>query len=104
PPDRSRYGAFDGLAELSRNRMRAVLETAAADRAGTGERAKVGTFYRSFMDERAVNALGAKPMAHDLAAVRAAASRSDLARLMGQSHRGFGGSFFGAEVSADAKD
>jgi putative endopeptidase len=109
PPDRSRYGAFDSLIELSQNRMRAVLEAAAADPAARGrdpadERAKVGALYASFMDEARVSALGARPMARDLAAVQAAATPAALAQLMGQAHHGFGGSFFAADVSADEKD
>src|SRR5689334_3529104 len=62
PPDLSRYGAFQSLIELSQARMRAVLEAAAADRSAGGERAKVGAFYRSFMDEALVNRLGARPL------------------------------------------
>ena len=38
PADRSRFGAFDKLNELSQNRMRAVVEQAAADKAATGPR------------------------------------------------------------------
>ncbi len=57
--DRSRYGAFDRLNELSQNRLHAVLDKAAADKAATGETAQVGTLYRSFMDEAKVDALGA---------------------------------------------
>src|SRR6185503_4636827 len=57
PADRTRYGAFDVLNELSQNRMRAVVEKAAADKAATGERAKVGALYRSYMGEAKVNAL-----------------------------------------------
>jgi putative endopeptidase len=104
PPDRSRYGAFDKLAELSQNRMRAVLEAAAADKSATGERAKIGALYRSFTDEAAVNARGAKPLEGDLAAIRAAKSRADLARLMGASIHSFGGSFFSAAIYDDAKN
>ncbi|MBT9473480.1 MAG: M13-type metalloendopeptidase [Pseudomonadota bacterium] len=104
PADRSRYGAFDALQELSQARMRAVSEKAAANTAATGDEAKLGAFYRSFMDEAAVNALGAKPLASDLAAVRAVKTREEMAGLMGASMRKFGGSFFGAYVHDDAKD
>ncbi|KRB40570.1 M13 family metallopeptidase [Phenylobacterium sp. Root700] len=104
PADRSRYGAFDALQELSQARMRAVSEKAAANKAATGDEAKLGAFYRSFMDEAAVNALGAKPLASDLAAVRAVKTREEMAGLMGASMRKFGGSFFGAYVHDDAKD
>jgi putative endopeptidase len=104
PADRSRFGAFDGLHELSQNRMHAVLEKTAADRTATGERAQVGALYRSFMDETTVERLGAKPLARDLAAIRAEKSRSDVARGMGASLHSFGGSFFSAFVYDDAKD
>ena len=104
PADRSRYGAFDGLNELSQNRLHAVLEKTAADKAATGERGQVGTLYRSFMDEKTVEALGAKPLAKDLAAIKAEKTKSDVARAMGKSVHDFGGSFFSAFVSNDAKD
>jgi putative endopeptidase len=104
PADRSRYGAFDALAELSQQRMRAVAEKAAANKAATGDEAKVGAFYRSFVDEAAVEALGAKPLAADLAAIRAIKTRDQMAREMGASMRKFGGSFFGSYVHDDAKD
>ncbi|WP_374575425.1 M13 family metallopeptidase [Phenylobacterium sp.] len=104
PSDRSRYGVFDALNELSVNRMRAVVEKAAADPAATGDNAKIGAFYKSFMDEGRVEALGAKPLAGELDAIRAAKTHIDLARLMGVSQHAFGGAFFGAYVSDDAKD
>ncbi|MFC3068253.1 M13 family metallopeptidase [Phenylobacterium soli] len=104
PADRTRYGSFDVLNELSQNRMRAVVDKAAADKAATGERAKVGALYRSFLDEQKVEALGAKPMAADLARVKAAKSKSDIARMMGASMAGFGGSIFSAGMAEDAKD
>jgi putative endopeptidase len=103
PADRSRYGAFDLLQELSQNRMRAVLDKAAADRHATGERSQVGGLYRSFMNEARLESLGAKPLRAELAAVRAARSKSDIARLMGHGQLGFGGSFFGPGISDDAK-
>ena len=103
PADRSRYGAFDRLQELSQNRMRAVLEAAAADPAATGERAKVGAFYRSFMDDKRLEAIGAKPLAAELDQVRAARNKSDIARLMGHGQLSFSGSFFGPGISDDAK-
>ena len=104
PSDRSRFGAFDVLQELSQNRMRAVLEAAAAGGGAQGETAKVGSLYRSFMDEKALEALGAAPMKADLDRVRAARSKSDVARLMGRGQLGLGGSFFAPAISDDAKE
>ena len=104
PPDRSRFGAFDVLQELSQNRMRVVLEEAAADSAASGDRGKIGAFYRSFMDEKALDAMGARPMRADLDRVRAVRTKADLARLMGRGQLGFGGSFFAPGISDDAKE
>jgi putative endopeptidase len=102
PADRSRYGAFDAIAELSRNRLRALIEKTAADPAASGDLARVAGLYRSFMDEAGVEALGAKPLTADLAAIRAEKTLGDIARGMGQSHRKFGGSVIAASVGDDA--
>src|SRR5882757_10818767 len=48
PADRVRFGAADTLNALSQNRLHALLDAAAADKAATGERAKVGALYRCF--------------------------------------------------------
>jgi putative endopeptidase len=104
PADRSSYGAFDALNELSQSRLHVLLDKAAADTVATGEQAKVGALYRSFMAEAKVDALGAKPMAADLAAIRAEKTKADVARTMGRSQHTFGGSIFAASVQVDGKD
>ena len=97
PSDRSRYGNFDKLTTLSEARVRAVLDQASPDE-------KIGAYYRSFMDEKAVDALGAKPMAADLAAVKAADTHEKLARLQGATTDNFGRSFFNVYTDSDLKD
>ncbi len=103
PADRSRYGAFDALAELSQNRMRAVTDKAAARPGASGPSGKVGALYRSFMDEARVDALGAKPLSRDLERIRAAKSQQDIAALMGASMSDFGFSAFSLAIFDDAK-
>jgi len=104
PADRSTYGAFNVLDELSKDRMRAVVDKAAAAKTAAGPEAKVGALYRSFMDETKVEALGAKPLQAGLAKVKAAKTRADVAKLMGATAGGFGQSFFNPQVYDDAKD
>ncbi|WP_091736769.1 M13 family metallopeptidase [Phenylobacterium immobile] len=104
PADRSRYGAFDAIAELSRNRLRAVIEKTAADPQTGGDLARVAGLYRSFMDEAGVEALGSRPLAADLTQIRAEKTRSDIARGMGASLRKFGGAVIAASVGDDAKN
>jgi putative endopeptidase len=104
PPDRSRYGSFDALQALSEARVRAILETAAADTAAVGDEARIGAFWRAYMDETRADALGDAPIRPELARIRAAATRSQLAALMGASSKSYYGGFFGAGIGVDGKD
>jgi putative endopeptidase len=103
PADRSRFGVFDALNELSQNRMRAVAEGAAAKTDATGDEARIAALYKSFLDEAKVDALGARPLAADMAAIKAAKTHDDIARLMGGSVKNFGGGAFSVAIYDDAK-
>ncbi|MGI8561646.1 MAG: M13 family metallopeptidase [Luteimonas sp.] len=105
PADRSSYGGFAILRDLSEARLRTQLEDyPLGDPATGGDAAKIAALYRGFMDEAAVEALGARPLQPLLAEIRAADGREALARLMGRQRGGFGGSFFGTSVSDDQRD
>ncbi|KGM57798.1 peptidase M13 [Lysobacter arseniciresistens ZS79] len=105
PSDRSSYGSFLVLRDLSEARVRQLLEGyALGDPATGGDAAKIAALYRGFMDEATVEALGAKPLQPHLDAIRAAADKDAIAALMGQRNESFGGSFFGAYVSDDQKN
>jgi putative endopeptidase len=106
PPDKTSYGAFAILHDLSEARVRALLDRWAADKnlkPGSDE-AKVAAIYRTFLDEATAEKLDAKPIQPQLDAIRKAKSRDDVALLMAHSQAGFGRSFFGANVSDDAKN
>jgi len=104
PPDRSRYGNFDALSALSEDRVHTILERAAHDPSATGDEAKIGAYYRAFMDEDRINALGAAPLRPALAEIRAADTRAAIARLMGRANQSFFHTFIDADVQVDAKD
>ena len=62
PADKSSFGAFDKLDELSKERVRAIIEKAAAAHAATGTpEQQIGDFYAAFMDEAAIEANGLTP-------------------------------------------
>jgi putative endopeptidase len=106
PPDKTSFGAFVILRDLSEARVRALLDRWAADKTlkpGSDE-AKVSAIYRTFLDEKTAEKLDAKPIQTRLDEIRKAESREGLARLMGRSLGIFGRSFFGAGVSDDAKN
>ena len=106
PQDRSSYGAFVMLAELSEAGVHAILEQSAATApaAPTASPEKIGAFYRAFMDQARVDALGAAPLRHDLDAVRAAPDRAALAALMGRENDGFFASLVDVSIDSDQKD
>ncbi|WP_267392977.1 MULTISPECIES: M13-type metalloendopeptidase [unclassified Sphingomonas] len=81
PADRSSWGGFAVLAELSSARTREVIETAAASGGTPGSVAdKIGTAYSSFMDAPAIEARGAAPLKPYLDKIAAIRTQTDLAR------------------------
>jgi putative endopeptidase len=105
PADRSSYGAFAVLRDLSDARLRKLVESypAGGDPATGGDQAKVAALYGGFMDEAAIERLDAGPLTARLGPVWLARTKEDVARLMGRSMGGFGSSFFGPGVNDDAK-
>jgi putative endopeptidase len=65
---------------------------------------KVGAFYKAFMDEAHVNALGAKPLDPLLNDVRTAKTRDAQAALMGRNNADLEGSLFNFFIDVDLKD
>jgi len=88
PADRSDYGMFTKLRDLSQERTRTIIEDAAKMPAAPGSNAqKVGDFYASFMDEAGIEAKGLSPMKAELATIAAVKDKSELARLIGDAAR-----------------
>jgi len=104
PSDRTRYGNFDKLSELSEARTKAIIEAAAANTAATGDTAKVGAAYRAFMNEAQIEALDAKPIAPWLAGIRKVKTKDDFTALMGTSPVTPYASLIGLGISTDAKN
>ena len=94
------------MSDLAEARLHALVEEAAktAGHEPKTLEGKVGAFYASFMDEARVEALGAKPIAPELDAIRAAKTREALGVLMGRTVRDFEGSAFNVGIDVDVKD
>src|SRR5207244_11171350 len=96
---------FERLRERWQEEVRAIIEDAAKSGAAPETDAgKIGALYNAFMDEARIEMLDASPIAADLARIRDAKTKADIAALMGRSKIGFGASFFFVSVSEDAKD
>ena len=88
PADRSNYGMFTKLRDLSQERTRLIIEEAAKQTHAPGSNGqKVGDFYASFMDEAAIEAKGITPIKPQLDAIANAPDKAALARLMGDGNR-----------------
>jgi predicted metalloendopeptidase len=86
PPDKAYIGVDDEVGELTRQQLRGLIEE--ADRPGGDAAArKIGDLFAAFMDEPALERLGIKPLAAELAAVDAVADRSQLIALFAHQAR-----------------
>jgi putative endopeptidase len=105
PPDRSSIGVDTVLTIANEARIRDILEHGEADvdSALRADAKKIGAFYAAFMDEARAEALDAKPIAPLLEMIHAAATREDIADLMGAGRRSFFSSVFGVSIGADDK-
>jgi putative endopeptidase len=105
PADRSSWGGFGVLRDLSDQRTRDVIQAAAAEKgAANGSNQKVGAYYAAFMDEAAIEAKGLAPVKPQLDAIAALSSPAELARWMGDANRAGITVPVGIFVEQDLKD
>ncbi len=103
PADKSSFGSFNVLRDLSEARVRQLVENYRPDDS-QADRAKVAAIYGSFMDEARIEQLGATPLQPALQKIRAAQSKDQMAALMGEAMKGIGATFFGLGVYDDSRD
>ena len=106
PADKPGYSLRLAMTDLTEQRLHELME-AAAKTAGHEPKTldgKVGAFYKSYMDEARIDALGAKAIGKQLDSVRGAKSRDQLAGLMGRTAVDFEGSLFNFGTDVDLKD
>ncbi|MEO8153989.1 MAG: M13 family metallopeptidase [Rhizobacter sp.] len=85
PPDKSAYGVFQELGDRANERARKICEELAAGAAAPGSiEQKVGSYYRSYVDEAAIDAAGLAPLAPWLAQIDAVTTKPELAALWGR--------------------
>src|SRR4029079_11906913 len=82
PADKSNYGAFSVLQDLSQQRVRDILDAAKDD-----PNSKIGAAYAGFLDEATVEAKGLTPIEPWLDQIRGLNGRSGYAALEAQAAR-----------------
>lgn len=104
PADKPDFGAFTQLRDRSDERVRKLVEELSARAAPPGSiEQKVGSFYRAYMDEAAIDQAGLAPVQPWLAQIDALKTKAELAALLGRL-QGLSATPVEPWVDADAKD
>ncbi len=99
PADKSNYGMFTALDDLSKDRVKLVLE-AEKDKKGS----KAGDVYASYIDTATVEKKGLKPVAPWLKQVRSVKTKAAFEKLLPIAARNGVGALFGGFVGQDDKN
>jgi putative endopeptidase len=99
PQDKSSYGMFTRLDDISRTRTREILEEAKND-----PNSKIGNAYASYLDTATIEAKGLAPFEPWLNRVRALSSKEGYAALVAEADRNGIGGPVGAGVGQDDKE
>lgn len=87
PPDKSRWGRFNQLAERNLYVMREILTEAQLPGKHSSTETMVGAFYNSCMDESVIEKKGTAPLAPELQRINNLKTKSDLIRQVAYMHR-----------------
>ncbi|GAA0858098.1 M13 family metallopeptidase [Aliiglaciecola litoralis] len=84
PSDKTRYGAFDKLAERSETQIKAIIDEISTATDLNEEQQKIADFYAAFMDVEAINAKGITPINPVLEKINKIDSKQALTKAFGR--------------------
>ena len=88
PPDKSSWGVYYKVGDNNLAQLRTILEGAAAGgSARTAYVQKIGDYYASCMDEKAIEALGATPLQAPLKRIDELQTKAGIAELAAEMGR-----------------
>ncbi len=99
PADKSNYGMFTALDDLSKERVKTILENAAKDKDS-----KIGAAFSSYLDQDAIEKKGLAPITPMLDQIRAVKTRQQFMALMPKLLPQGVGALFGGYVGQDDKN
>ncbi len=102
PEDKSNYGMFSVLADQSDKRTKEII-LGASGAPGTDAR-KIADYYKSFMDEAAIEKAGIEPIQAELDKITAIKDRKGLVAAFADNARHFRKSPFGTIVGQDDRE
>ena len=105
PGDKARWGTFDILREQSINQLNDIVQELSKQKvvAGSSEQ-KVADLYASFMDEKAIESLGIKPIQAELDQLDAFKDKKDFAKVVAHLSKIGVESPLDVGITQDAKD
>jgi endothelin-converting enzyme/putative endopeptidase len=87
PPDKSRWGRFDELAERNLYILRDILTGTQLPGKHSAAEIMVGTFYNSCIDESTIEKSGTAPLTPELDRINGIKTKADLIREIAHMHR-----------------
>jgi putative endopeptidase len=99
PEDKSNYGMFTALDDLSKSRTKEILDTAKDDSSSL-----IGKAYASYLDQATVEAKGLTPIKPWLDQIKAVKTKSDYVQIVAQAARNGVSGPFGGYVGQDDKN
>ncbi len=87
PPDRVSMGSFSIVADRTDKQVATLIDDAAKSTAATGNTRRIADFYKSYMDEAAIEKHGLASLQSQLAAIKAIKDQHSLAGELGASLR-----------------
>jgi putative endopeptidase len=107
PPEYARWGSFNELIEKNNDSLHGIAEKAAQtkeDPKVAPEVQKVGDYYASGMNEKAIDADRAKPLHEELSKIDALKDRNNVLKEIGHLHMIGAGALFGFGAGQDDKN
>ncbi len=95
PPDQAAWSVYSKLQEQNRANVRQILEAAAVATQRSATDQKIGDYYATCMDEKAIEAAGLEPLRGDLKRIDGIASMKDMADYLARFHPQDLGIYFG---------
>src|SRR5881398_2222548 len=107
PPEYSRWGAFNELIERNNDGLHTIAEKTSqtpVDPKLAPETQKVGDYYASGMDEKAIEAARTQPLTDEFGKIDAMKDRQDVLKEIAHLHAIGVNAFFNFGAGPDAKD
>ncbi len=104
PPERAYIGGLADIHERTQGQLRVLVEQAAGSRNNDADAARIDDLYASFMDEATLDKHGLRPLAAELASIRAITDRGQLAAAFARLIRLGASAPFSVTIGLDDRD